>query len=74
MALPRLRSRFGFPGYKSQYYAATVANDGLYRVIVAEHSGDTRGTGNDWYTELTCLDIDPSSPTASSVLANGSGT
>lgn len=67
----RLRSNFGFPSYTSQYYPATVANDGLYRVIVVDHFGDTRGQGDDWYTELTCLDIDPSSPPASAVQANG---
>jgi hypothetical protein len=65
-----IKSQF-WPSYTSQYYPATVANDGMYRVIVAEHSGDTRGKGDDWYTELTCLDIDPSSPTTQSVLANG---
>ena len=65
-----IKSQF-FPSYTSQYYPATVANDGMYRVLVAEHSGDTRGHGDDWYTELTCLDIDPSSATTQSVLANG---
>ena len=65
-----IKSQF-FPSFTSQFYPATVTNDGLYRVIVAEHSGDTRGHGDDWYTELTCLNIDPSSPTTQSVLANG---
>jgi hypothetical protein len=65
-----IKSQF-FPSFTSQFYPATVANDGLYRVLVAEHSGDTRGHGDDWYTELTCLNIDPSSPTTKSVLANG---
>lgn len=58
-----------FPSYTSQYYPATVTNDGFYRVLVAEHVGDTRG--NDWYTELTCLAADISSPVSSSVLPNG---
>lgn len=34
-------------------FLATTAADGLYRVFVAEHEGDTRGTN--WYTNLTCL-------------------
>jgi len=34
---------------------ATIANDGLYRVFVAEHSGDTRG--NEFYTNVTALAI-----------------
>jgi hypothetical protein len=58
-----------FPSYTSQYYPATVTHDGFYRVLVAEHVGDTRG--NDWYTELTCLDAGISSPVPSSVLPNG---
>jgi hypothetical protein len=36
---------------------ATVAQDGLYRVYVAEHRGDTRG--QEWYTEITCLAVNP---------------
>ena len=63
-----IKSQF-FPSYTSQYYPATVTNDGLYRVLVAEHVGDIRG--NDWYTELTCLDIDSSSSSTNSVLPNG---
>lgn len=58
-----------FPSYRSQYYPATVTDDGLYRVLVAEHLGDTRG--NDWVTELTCLAIDPSVAANKSVLPNG---
>ena len=65
-----IKSQF-FPSYTSQYYPATVADDGLYRVLVVEHFGDTRGTGNDWYSELTCLDISPSSKPTNSVLASG---
>ncbi len=36
--------------------AITTANDGIYRVFVAEHSGDTRG--NSWFTDLVCLSVD----------------
>ncbi|MNK60456.1 hypothetical protein D3C87_795900 [compost metagenome] len=36
---------------------ATLANDGLYRIYVAEHSGDTRGA--EYYTDLICLAVDP---------------
>lgn len=35
---------------------ATLSNDGLYRVYVAEYVGDTRG--QDWYTDITCLKVD----------------
>ena len=34
--------------------------DGLYYVLKAEHTGDTRGTA--WYTKLTCLSVDASQP------------
>jgi hypothetical protein len=54
-----------FPSYTSQYYPATVTNDGFYRVLVHEMAGDTRG--QDWYSELTCLAADISSPVATSV-------
>lgn len=36
---------------------ANTSADGIYRVLVAEHEGDTRG--NNWYTDLTLLSIDP---------------
>jgi hypothetical protein len=35
-----------------------VSRYGLYYVMVANHSGDTRG--NTWYTDLTCLSVDAS--------------
>lgn len=37
---------------------ATITSDGFYRVYVAEHTGDTRG--RDWYTDIVCLAVDPS--------------
>jgi hypothetical protein len=63
-----VKSQF-FPSYTSQYYPATTSDDGLYRVLVAEHTGDSRG--NDWFTELTCLVVDPTSPVQTSVQGNG---
>jgi hypothetical protein len=48
-----------FPSINSLNFVAKVAptaNDGYYRVLVAEHRGDTRDL--DWYTKLTCLLID----------------
>lgn len=33
-----------------------LQDDGFYYVMVAEHSGDTRG--NDWYTDVICLAAD----------------
>lgn len=44
--------------YAGLQLLATVTNDGFYRVYVAEHDGDTRGAN--WYTDLVCLAVDPS--------------
>lgn len=51
-----------FDNYKNLTLIAGIArpsasNDGLYRVLVVEHIGDTRDT--DWYTRITCLVINP---------------
>lgn len=35
---------------------APLTFDGVYYVLVAEHSGDTRGI--EWYTSLICLNVD----------------
>ncbi|MES2498923.1 MAG: hypothetical protein V4570_00190 [Pseudomonadota bacterium] len=37
-----------------------INNDGLYYVMIADHTGDTRG--NEFYTDLTCLAIDAAVP------------
>jgi hypothetical protein len=39
-------------------HAAKVAGDGVYYVMVANHTGDTRG--QPWYTDLICLAADAS--------------
>lgn len=31
--------------------------DGVYRVLALDHSGDTRG--QPWYTDMTCISVDP---------------
>jgi hypothetical protein len=52
------------PGAQAPYnkYAgieqyATITSDGLYRVYVAEHHGDSRGQA--WWTDLILLAVDP---------------
>jgi hypothetical protein len=47
---------FGFPTPKSKDFIAFATADGIYRVIVREHEGDSRG--EPWYTNLTCLAVD----------------
>lgn len=64
-----VREQF-FPSYTSgPTLVASVTDDGFYRVLVAEHEGDTRGQS--WYTKITCLDLDPSSKPDKSVLPFG---
>ena len=48
---------------------ASIADDGTYRVLTIEHSGDTRG--NDWYSEIVCLDVDATAPAGKQVKKNG---
>lgn len=43
--------------------------DGLYRLYVVEHHGDTRG--QEWYSELICLAVDGTAAQGSSVQAFG---
>lgn len=51
-----IKSQF-YPNYNSIQYVANVTRDGFYRVMVAQHSGDTRDTT--WYTDIICLAVDP---------------
>lgn len=55
------------PSYDNPFAGAyaSVTADGVYRVVVQEYEGDSRG--NQWYANLTCLAIDPSSPPDQSV-------
>lgn len=59
----------GFPRYTDINFPASVTEDGVYRVLVAEHAGDT--WGDEWYTDLTCLSVDPSTTPGASVQAYG---
>lgn len=47
---------------------APLSADGVYYVLVVEHQGDTRGV--DWYTNLICLLIDPTTNPINSVVTN----
>jgi hypothetical protein len=52
-------------------FTANTNTDGSYKSIVVEHEGDTRGAGNDWFTRVVCLSIDPSANPNASVPAGG---
>lgn len=53
----------------SGYLASAAATDGLYRVIIVNHFGDTRG--NEWYSDLVCLGLGDAVPP--SVVQQGLG-
>lgn len=46
-----------------------IEDDGFYRLLTVEHSGDTRG--NEWYSNLVCLGIDATLPANKQVKKNG---
>lgn len=43
-------------------YLPRIVDDGFYRIVVANHVGDTRG--NDWYSDLICVALDDTTPPA----------
>jgi hypothetical protein len=45
--------------YAGLQLLAKITSDGIYRVLVAEHEGDNRGSP--WFTHLVCLALDSSS-------------
>lgn len=65
-----IRERVGFPNFASiAPYVADATEKGFYRVLVAEHMGDTRG--QEFYTKITALSLDPSASVKNSVKAYG---
>lgn len=52
--------------YKSVQYPAPTNADGLYKVIFADHVGDTRG--NEWFTDATCMSADGSAAPTNAVI------
>jgi hypothetical protein len=45
-----------YPNPGDVYFPAQVTTDGVYRVVVLNHSGDTRG--QEWYTDIVGLSLD----------------
>lgn len=43
----------GVQGSVSNAFLPSIANDGIYRVVVCEHEGDSRGQA--WYSNLICI-------------------
>ena len=44
----------------------TLDHDGMYKVLFAQHKGDTRG--NDFYTDLTCIAVDQTAKQSEAIL------
>lgn len=47
----------------------SLAADGFYKVVIAEHEGDTRGTP--WYTDINCIRADGQGPIPLSYASQG---
>lgn len=47
--------------------APSRSADGFYRVLTVTHVGDTRG--QEWYSNITCIDVDASAPSGREVSA-----
>lgn len=55
-----------FDSYKGLQRFASIAADGVYRVYVVEHEGDSRG--NEWYSNIIGLSVNP---VTKEVISNG---
>jgi hypothetical protein len=56
----------GFLGYNKPVFAAKVSNSDLYRILLIDYTGDTRG--NDWYCDMVCVAMDPVTNTVVGVI------
>lgn len=61
----------GYPSYSSVNYPALLAADGIYRVLVVDFVGDTRG--NEWYCKCTGLALVPDKSMNFAVQVPGNG-
>lgn len=64
-----VKQQGAFPTYGSINLPASLSEDGVYRILVAEHSGDNRGI--QFETKMTCLAVDPSAGAGNSVRKAG---
>lgn len=70
-SIQRMRFSLGLDGiqqYNISNVSTKINDDGLYYVMVANHSGDTRA--DEWYTSVICLSVDATYP-PTSVLNSG---
>ena len=59
----------GYPRFSDRPFFASTTADGVYRVLVIEHQGDTRD--QEWYTQVTALALDGSASPGAAVSAYG---
>jgi hypothetical protein len=45
----------GVSGANQNSFLPSITDDGVYKVVVCEHSGDTRG--QEWYSDLICIAV-----------------
>ncbi len=69
-SIERLKINLTVPNSPANIPAPLTA-DGVYYVLVVEHTGDTRGV--DWYTSLVCLNMDVTTNPLNSVQVNYNG-
>lgn len=69
-SIERLKINLAVPGSPANI-PAPLTTDGVYYVLVVEHTGDNRGV--DWYTSLICLNMDVTTNPLNSVQVNYNG-
>ena len=57
--------------YKAVNLAPRLDEDGFYRILAIDWTGDTRG--RDWYADLICVGIDDSAPIGSKLIDTNGG-
>ncbi|MGE4191782.1 MAG: hypothetical protein AB7E51_00185 [Pseudodesulfovibrio sp.] len=57
--------------YKTVNLAPRLDEDGYYRILAVDWTGDTRG--RDWYADLICVGIDDSAPIGSKLIDTNGG-
>jgi hypothetical protein len=66
LRIPGAPTVTSYPGINDLNYYVSTAADGIYRILVVEHEGDTRGAP--WFSHLTLLNLDSSAPPDNAVV------
>jgi hypothetical protein len=69
-SIEKFKINFSVPGSPANI-PASISADGVYYILISEFEGDTRG--QPWYSNLVCLNQDPSSSVFNSVQVNQGG-